>query len=164
MYATDEEKTTTVSHSENILINKPTIPLKVSCPIVAEPQVPYKCGFSSVPGSGTLDIMFDDVSSYTFDPFGKIKKLISCIFSLKLWILFKDSGESNSDPISLGTIPPRNSDMLNGSTKPLIPNSILPNTIITNSRSDSYLKLLFVEWYGQGIAEDLNIYVIRHHL
>ena len=84
VYATDEEKTTIVSHSENILINKPTIPLKVSCPIVAEPQVPYKCGFSSVPGSGTLDIMFDELSSYTLDPFGKTNKCLS----LNLEILY----------------------------------------------------------------------------
>ena len=76
-------------------------------------------------------------------------------------MILSDSGESNCDPISLGTIPPRSSEMLNESSKPLIPNSILPTTIITNSRADSYLKLLFVEWYGIGIAEDLNIYVIK---
>ena len=137
----------------------------MSCPIVAEPQIPYKCGFSSVPGSGTLDIMFDELSSYTLDPFGKTNKCHAVFTSNWSHVLIVlDAGESNSDPISLGAIPPRNNDMLNDSTKPLIPNSILPTTIITNSRADSYLKLLFVEWYGIGIAEDLNIYVISHHL
>ena len=87
------------------------------------------------------------------------------MFMIESWniiLIHSDAGESNSDPISLGTIPPRSSDMLNDSTKPLIPNSILPTTIITNSRADSYLKLLFLEWYGQGIAEDLNILVPKY--
>ena len=71
VYATDVAQTTTVSSSEIITIENPALPLKVSCPIVAEPNIPYSCGFASTPGSGSLTVKYEESgieNSTTFDP------------------------------------------------------------------------------------------------
>ena len=71
VYATDVAQTTTVSSSEIITIENPALPLKVSCPIVAEPNIPYSCGFASTPGSGSLTVKYEEYgieNSTTFDP------------------------------------------------------------------------------------------------
>ena len=71
VYATDVAQTTTVSSSEIITIENPALPLKVSCPIVAEPNIPYSCGFASTPGSESLTVKYEESgieNSTTFDP------------------------------------------------------------------------------------------------
>lgn len=77
VFATDETKEFVVSSSRSISVSRPAMPLKVSCPIVAEPNVEYKCGFSSIPGSGLLPISFLDadeveVTAYESEPPCKI--------------------------------------------------------------------------------------------
>ena len=50
--ASDSSGSVVVTKSHTITIDRPSQPLQVSCPIVAEPNIPYKCGFANMPGSG----------------------------------------------------------------------------------------------------------------
>ena len=73
VYASDTAGTTYVSSSDIITIQKPAVPLKVSCPFVAEPAIPYRCGFATIPGTGSLDINYEEQTVVntvdTFTPF-----------------------------------------------------------------------------------------------
>ena len=76
MYAMDADKTVTVSSSKTINVAKPSRPLKVSCPIVAEPSVDYQCGFAALAGNSELIAEFDDhldnpLAYHSYSPISK---------------------------------------------------------------------------------------------
>ena len=75
VYAIDADNTVTVSSSKTINVAKPSRPLKVSCPIVAEPNVPYQCGFAALAGNSDLSAEFHDhqdnpLAYNTYSPIG----------------------------------------------------------------------------------------------
>ena len=76
VYAMDADKTVTVSSSKTIDVAKPSRPLKVSCPIVAEPSVDYQCGFAALAGNSELIAEFDDhldnpLAYHSYSPISK---------------------------------------------------------------------------------------------
>ena len=133
MYASDTTGTVVTSSAQTITIDHPAEPLKVSCPTVAAPNVPYSCGFANIPGSGNLTIKYDEVQSYEYTPL-------------------------DDDMIFLGNIPPRNPSLMNQETVG-IPSEILDPTILANGKVDSYTKIVFVEWYGGVIGSPIDLYV-----
>jgi hypothetical protein len=73
--ATNLDGSIVVSNTQAVDIQRDPLPLMVSCPIVAEPNIPYKCGFASIPGSGSLGVWYDEdtnglTANYSFVPFG----------------------------------------------------------------------------------------------
>ena len=133
MYASDTTGTVIASSTQTITIDHPAEPLKVSCPTVAAPNVPYSCVFANIPGSGNLTVKYDGVESYEFTPL-------------------------NDDVTFLGNIPPRNTPIFNQETVG-IPSAILDPTILANGKVDSYTKIVFVEWYAGTIGSPINLYV-----
>ena len=138
MYATDVEGSTVVSSAEIYTNDRPAIPLQISCPTVAAPNIPYSCAFASIPGTGDLSIKYGGV-------------FVNNLQKLDLPI------------VSLGNIPPRKLQVLDPQIQIQTPVAGLQPTILANGRADSYLKIAFVEWLafgGIGIPEyPLKVFV-----
>ena len=81
--ATDPSGSVMVTKSDTINITQPSVPLQVSCPTVAEPNIPYKCGFASIPGTGNLLVTYpENGGSHALSPFGKIDFFVHIYFQV----------------------------------------------------------------------------------
>lgn len=134
VYASSPDGSVVVSSTEMIDIERPSQPLKASCPPVAEPNIPYRCGFASIPGSGNLTVKYDGTDAYQIHPFS-VEKL------------------------SFGNMPPRKEDFQNQELIMELPGAILEPTVLANGKASSYTKIVFVEWYGGVLGSPIELYV-----
>lgn len=127
--------TTVVSSSQVITVSRDSVPLLVSCPPVAATNVPYSCGFASIPGSGNLDIEFDGGGqSYTLD-------------------------QIETEPIVLGNALPRTEHLMDSDLVVAFPDAILEPMVLASGRAEDYTKITFVEWFAGEIGTPIKIFV-----
>ena len=87
-------------------------------------------------------------------------KLFFTLFKQGNYIQYISIITDHWDMISLGNVPPRGIDLLDPQTSPKIPTQNLPPTILAKGRAESYLKVIFVEWYEERLASIIDIYVL----
>jgi hypothetical protein len=61
----------------------------------------------------------------------------------------------------LGNAPPRKNALLASELKVEIPSAALPPTIMASGKAESYLRIVSVEWYAEGIQFPIDLHVFQ---